>query len=250
MASKTSKIILCVILVIVISCAVYAQNISKPINAVYRDIKLVVDGIEVTPKDVKGDIVEPFIYNGTTYLPVRAVGQAFNKNVEWDGETSTVYIGEVTKPAKKVYLYSRPYIGCDDKNDFDSGKSGNVDSVGFCTNYVGFRLSHGVKNDVDDRYYFSNFVTYPTNALAKKVTGTLMPAYQYKETEYRINIYNESGKLLYQSPIMTKSTDMIDFEVDVANAINLKFEFEANSSDGWWSGYCIIKDLAIYTTDY
>ncbi len=249
MASKTSKVILSVILVIVISCAVYAQNISKPINATYRNIKLVVDGIEVTPKDVDGNIVEPFIYNGTTYLPVRAVGQAFNKNVEWDGNTSTVYIGEVTKPAKQVYLYSKPYIACDDKSNFVSGKSGNVNDI-LCTNYIGFKLRDGVRNDVDDRYYYSNFVTYPTNALAKKVTGTLMPAYKYNETEYQLNIYNESGKLLYQSPLMTKSTDPISFEVDVTNAINLKFEFVASASVGWDGGSCTVKDLAIYTTDY
>ena len=56
--------------------------------------------------------------------------------------------------------------------------------------------------------------------------------------------------MLYQSPIMTKSTDPISFEVDVTNAINLKFEFVASSSDGWYSGYCAIKDLTIYTTDY
>ena len=61
----------------------------------YLDIKLVVDGKEVTPKDVNGKVVEPFAYNGTTYLPVRAVGEALGKTVRWDGETKTVHLGEM-----------------------------------------------------------------------------------------------------------------------------------------------------------
>ena len=35
------------------------------------------------------------IYNGTTYLPVRAVAKAFNKEVYWDGPDYTVYLGDM-----------------------------------------------------------------------------------------------------------------------------------------------------------
>jgi hypothetical protein len=36
-----------------------------------------IDGVTITPKDVTGNVVDPFIYNGTTYLPVRAVGKVY-----------------------------------------------------------------------------------------------------------------------------------------------------------------------------
>ena len=55
------------------SSAAFAKNIYETIQAVYMNVKLVVDGEEITPKDVNGNVVEPFIYNGTTYLPVRAI---------------------------------------------------------------------------------------------------------------------------------------------------------------------------------
>lgn len=58
-------------------------------------IRLVVDGKEVTPKDPNGNVVEPFASNGTTYLPVRAVSEALGKEVTWDGDTATIYVGEV-----------------------------------------------------------------------------------------------------------------------------------------------------------
>jgi hypothetical protein len=53
---------------------------------------LVVNGQEVTPRDVQGNVVEPFIFEGTTFLPVRAVAEALGQEVNWDGATNTVYI--------------------------------------------------------------------------------------------------------------------------------------------------------------
>ena len=70
---------------------------KRTIDVVYNDIKLVIDGKEVTPLDGNGQVVEPFIYNGTTYLPLRAVANALTngtKPVSWDQSTYTIYIGE------------------------------------------------------------------------------------------------------------------------------------------------------------
>ena len=70
----------------------FAASIKKNIEVTYNNIQIVIDGTRITPKDVNGNIVEPFIYNGTTYLPIRAVGEAMGKNVEWDPSTQTVYL--------------------------------------------------------------------------------------------------------------------------------------------------------------
>ena len=85
-AGLTAAIMLC-------STAAFAANTSKTVTAVYNNIKIVVDGSKVTPKDVNGNIVEPFIIDGTTYLPVRALANALGQGVDWDPETSTVIIG-------------------------------------------------------------------------------------------------------------------------------------------------------------
>ncbi len=81
---------------------VFAKQTTETIQALYKDIKIYVDGVKIDPKDANGNKVEPFIYNGTTYLPVRAVGEAINKQVTWDGVTSSVYLGE--KPGDIQYL--------------------------------------------------------------------------------------------------------------------------------------------------
>lgn len=43
--------------------------------------------------DVNGKPVYPLVYEGTTYLPVRAVAGLFNTAVDWEGSSQTVYLG-------------------------------------------------------------------------------------------------------------------------------------------------------------
>ena len=77
------------------TCTVSAANGTKNISATFRNIKIVVDGKELSTS------AEPFIYNGTTYLPIRAVGEAVGKEVTWNGGTNTVYLGEVPESAQQ-----------------------------------------------------------------------------------------------------------------------------------------------------
>ena len=62
----------------------------RNITADYSDIKITLNGTEITPTDANGTMVEPFAVNGTTYLPVRAVANALGIDVQWDGATNTV----------------------------------------------------------------------------------------------------------------------------------------------------------------
>jgi len=81
---------------------------SKTIQ-VLTGAEIYIDGIKLEPKDANGKPVETFVYNGTTYVPLRAVSQSLGKNVNWDGEKQRVYIGEA--PGVKQYLPSimEPY---------------------------------------------------------------------------------------------------------------------------------------------
>ena len=63
---------------------------SRPIQANYTDIKVMLDGEFLVLTDANGKTVEPFAVDGTTYLPVRAVAGALGLGVDWLAETSTV----------------------------------------------------------------------------------------------------------------------------------------------------------------
>ena len=54
------------------------------------DFTIIVDGSKRTFADVNGNTVYPVLYEGSTYLPLRAIGNLMNKTVSWDGETETV----------------------------------------------------------------------------------------------------------------------------------------------------------------
>lgn len=56
----------------------------------YTGIKITLDGETITPTDGNGKTVDPFIVDGTTYLPVRAVANALGLDVAWDQSPQTV----------------------------------------------------------------------------------------------------------------------------------------------------------------
>ena len=83
---------------LVTTAAAASTATKKMIEANYMGIKLVVNGVEVTPKDPDGKVVDPFISDGTTYLPLRALCNAMgysNDQILWDGETKTIYVGDI-----------------------------------------------------------------------------------------------------------------------------------------------------------
>ncbi|MDE7245506.1 MAG: PepSY domain-containing protein [Oscillospiraceae bacterium] len=65
------------------------QNIDVNFRS---DFTIVVDGKKQTFQDAAGNPLYPMLYNGSTYLPLRAIGELMGKTVSWDGETKTVTI--------------------------------------------------------------------------------------------------------------------------------------------------------------
>ena len=66
---------------------------AQSINIVFNNIKIIVDNKEVTLKDAKGNTLKPILYNGTNYLPLRAISELLGKEVNYDSKTGNVYVG-------------------------------------------------------------------------------------------------------------------------------------------------------------
>jgi hypothetical protein len=74
---------------------------KKVIFYLKPDISVELNEVRQVFKDANGQAVYPIIYNGTAYLPVRAVSALMKEPVEWDGGSKTVYIGKtLTYPVK------------------------------------------------------------------------------------------------------------------------------------------------------
>lgn len=79
-------------LVLAASLTVGALAASQPYTAnatLSPNVTVKIDGVEQTFYSAQGKEVHPIIYNGTTYIPLRAVGELMGKNVNWDGATGT-----------------------------------------------------------------------------------------------------------------------------------------------------------------
>lgn len=79
-------------------CTIFAAPVTKNIQAVFSGVKVALDGKILDLKDANGNKVEIFGYNGTNYLPVRAIATAFGKEVTFDAKENTIYLGKVIKP--------------------------------------------------------------------------------------------------------------------------------------------------------
>ena len=86
---------LCAVLGLSLVCgagALTATSGSRNIPVTYRDIKISYNGQTKTVTDEAGRIVEPFAYNGTTFVPIRGVSQILGVTATWDSTTGTVVL--------------------------------------------------------------------------------------------------------------------------------------------------------------
>ncbi len=74
--------------------AVAASNLEEITVYLNKGVSIKLDGEKWTPKDEAGNTLYPITYNGSTYLPVRAVGEASGLKVGWNEEKQKVLLGK------------------------------------------------------------------------------------------------------------------------------------------------------------
>lgn len=97
-----TKITACVAAIAIFASGVATAATYQRVSAEVRsDVKIVVDGTEYTLRDANSKVVYPLMVEGTTYVPLRAMGGIMGKEVGWDEESATVTLG--TPAPKKEY---------------------------------------------------------------------------------------------------------------------------------------------------
>ena len=72
---------------------VYASSNEEIVNLnVQTGVNLYLNDKGFIPRDVNGNETYPFISEGTTYVPIRAIAELFNASVRWDASSNTVLI--------------------------------------------------------------------------------------------------------------------------------------------------------------
>lgn len=218
----------------------------KDISVMYNNIKLVVDGKTIEfGKDTAGNNIEPFIYNGSTYLPVRAVGEALNKRVDWDGKTGTVYIGKRNEIDADAFLNDMDYFSSGQSYLWGSGGYWRIYSqnsmgkiVGEIQDNAGKTYNNGLGivltgAGTGATYGLSIYQEYLLNQIYSKFSGTFVLNHEYRSSNYanaKLKVYGDD-KLIYESETLQKGTMPIDFNIDVSGVIKLKVEIVNDSSN-------------------
>ena len=205
------------------STYVFASNATKTAQISYQNIRVVVDGVPVSINQEQ----EPFIYNGTTYLPVRAIGDAFGKNVSWDGGSKTVYIGE--NPNQKNYLMTvcPPY-------DTDYGYyTANKETIDGTNTFkmAGKTYSRGFKVGFCTEDTGTN-VLFNLNGLYSTMEFDLGPVDEHLGFPLQLKIYLD-GNL---SEIIEMDSDELPKHMSVSlnNAQQLKIIAVSADGNGMW----------------
>lgn len=237
------------------SIAVFAGDISKTVDVIYSNIKIFIDGAEYVAKDANGNVVEPFIYNGTTYLPVRGIANAFGKDVVWDGANASIFLGKTGQNQPDNYLDRIQYTdfmkGYGDNNLWkingkitDSLKNDYTNGMLFYTQWYGY----AIKDDKDEA---NILIDYPLNSQYKNISGkivlpTSVDIAGKKENEINngdvtcdVYFYGD-GKLLHTAKSVTKTMAFnFNFDVKGVNTLTVKLKTSDDT-------YVALTDLALY----
>ncbi|NLX64811.1 MAG: copper amine oxidase [Clostridiaceae bacterium] len=219
MKLKIKSFVLGVIVTLLVIAAIQPiiAEVTRKQITVDTGVNIYLNDIKLNPKDPNGNPVDVFIYNGTTYVPVRAISEALNVAVFWDGKTRSVYLGKHDTDVPSVMLYDLDYF----KKDVGFVKEKSVmDNIG--NSYINvLKVSH--------RFSDYTMEEYLINGKYRRLKGRFILDYKTRNTEEKaqILIYGDD-RLIYTSPQMTSGTFPIDFDIDIDGVIRLKIEMIYN----------------------
>lgn len=93
---KKTGLLIGVLCAVSIFVGAAGAELIREITAELRpDFTIKIDGTEREFKNVSGERVYPILYEGTTYLPIRAIGEIMGKTVYWYEDDKRIELKEV-----------------------------------------------------------------------------------------------------------------------------------------------------------
>ena len=221
---------------------------SRNVRVDYSDIKLVINGETVTPRDGDGNVVEPFTIDGTTYLPVRAVANALGMDVSWNGSTHTVtltggvndsygdYIGKAR--AKEIALDHAGLTYSDVsfvrvELDWDDGRPQYEVEFYSGSKEYDYEIDAATGKILDVDFDIENFTIpsgsagdYIGEARAREIALDHAGVSASKAVFLHADLDYDDGRRGYEVEFYSGSTEY-DYEIDAASGDILSYDFDA-----------------------
>lgn len=217
---------------LVLGLAVPALAVATKTIDVSTGVSIYIDDVKLNPTDAAGNPVEPFIYNGTTYLPVRAISEALGKVVQWDGATQRVYIGKHSSDTPAAYLASM--------DDFSS--SGIWETDVLTKDNLGVNHTHSLKMT-----YTSSIgrITYKLNGQFSRLTAAYFVQYDYRSAGgvSPTLIISGDGKQLWQGTTGV-GVDPVDIDLDITGVLELTIEYPSGTGNSYQAA---LGDIALWS---
>ncbi len=196
-----------------------AAFVAGTVSYAAQNVKIIIDGQELIAKDASGNRVYPIIENGTTYLPVRAIANAFGKEVYWDGPNYTVYLGKMDGSLEYPTTEIEDMVSIGDK----------AESTDALVDNYGNTYTHAIRNSNGNRE-----MEYLLNMKYSHFKGVLyVPNTTTNNGTWYMKIIAD-GKTIYKSPDMNKTSSPINIDVNITGCNNLKIELsEYNGAYSW-----------------
>lgn len=232
--------VLVMVLIVTLAFPVSAAYTSKTISGL-TGIKVYIDDRLFTPRDPNGKVVEPFVADGTTYLPMRAIAEALGVTVQWDAKTQSAYVGQHSSTSPAVYLKDLDYFaGTETLNTAASDQDSFGNTHYNCILPASYIGSWNRKYQLNGRY--------------SKMTGTTYQRYIHRSqiiyTGIGYEIYGD-GKLLYSESIAEKTVGYVpkSFTIDLTGVLELEVKYNGNSgySDSNQGNNLALGDCGLWT---
>ena len=250
---KSRTILVLLALVLTLSVTVFAKQATETISVMYDNIKILIDGVEYTAKDANGNVIEPFIYNGTTYLPVRGIANAFDKNVDWEPQTSTVILGSKNYDWLDQMGYAEYYSSTSEdimsaiaEKTVMSDNTKYSRGLKFLLKDWCYPSGNGGAIELDNgKYECEQSVSFLLNNNYYDFEGIISCC----ETNTSSNVssiikFYGDGQLIYTSPVISKGMKSTDFNVKVDGIKLLKIKAEIVNPNGKYSDRLITPCIA------
>ena len=210
---------------------------SQSIKAEIRDdFTIVVDGTTQKFTDANGNTVYPMLYNGSTYLPLRSVGELMGKTVSWNGDTETITL---SNESGNLVTDADSFNKNQNNNNSQNNSSKNTISVddaknkalahaGLSSNQVNFVKA---KMDWDDgrqvyevEFYTNDYKEYDYEIDA--YTGEII-SYDYDAESYSYTAPNKNNNSSYIGEEKAKSIALGQVSgASSNNVVQVKFDYD------------------------
>lgn len=204
--SLKTCLLLCIISIL-FTATVFGTTTMKQIVAyINYGVSIVVDGEKQEMYDANSNRVYPISYNGTTYIPLRGMGEMLGYEVDWNNATNSVIIK--TKGINPINLLQ----GVNYKTDF---------SYILEENQLSLKVSDSeTKQFTNGLYLISllnqdfNFKDYLKINIPNNVNKVKFHA--FSEASSSINIFNQQGKLLKTFYLKPNALTLCELNLDTS----------------------------------